>query len=235
MPHCMLSRMVDSLFLTLSGYIGCLYIVHLTHLVNLCILRPIYFFVVLFSFRCELYCMPYGKNVKLSLCLSTTPWKRMGEWMNISTFSYLGTEVSSRIHVPAALPPGKSPLYPLDRRLSGPQSRSGQYGEVKILAPTGTRTPTHRSSSQYPVTIPTVLSWLLYWMPYIVTFISVFCFVIFGQSNYMDVSLIYLSVKRLSKLSAIFLCIFLLCVLQNCLCYNVRYWWRHYSVCRMYY
>jgi hypothetical protein len=36
---------------------------------------------------------------------------------------------------------GKSPWYPLDRRLGGPQSRSGQYGEVKILDPTGTRTP----------------------------------------------------------------------------------------------
>jgi hypothetical protein len=35
--------------------------------------------------------------------------------------------------VPAALPPGKdSPArYPLDRRLGGPQSRSGRYGEEK--------------------------------------------------------------------------------------------------------
>jgi hypothetical protein len=35
---------------------------------------------------------------------------------------------------------GKSPRYPLDRRLSGPQRLSGQRGELKILAPTGTRT-----------------------------------------------------------------------------------------------
>jgi hypothetical protein len=34
------------------------------------------------------------------------------------------------------------PQYPLDRRPGGPRSRSGRYGEVKILAPTGTRTPT---------------------------------------------------------------------------------------------
>jgi hypothetical protein len=36
----------------------------------------------------------------------------------------------------------KSPQYPLDRRLSGPLSQSGQQGEVKILDTTGTRTPT---------------------------------------------------------------------------------------------
>jgi hypothetical protein len=42
-------------------------------------------------------------------------------------------------------PRGKSPLYPLDRRLGGPQSRSGRHGEVKILAPTGTR-PAHSQS-----------------------------------------------------------------------------------------
>jgi hypothetical protein len=38
-------------------------------------------------------------------------------------------------------PRGKSPRYPLDRRLDGPQSRSGRSGEEKILDPTGTRTP----------------------------------------------------------------------------------------------
>jgi hypothetical protein len=43
-------------------------------------------------------------------------------------------------------PQGKGPRYPLDRRLGGPQSRSGRFGEVKILTPTGIRTPTPRSS-----------------------------------------------------------------------------------------
>jgi hypothetical protein len=37
---------------------------------------------------------------------------------------------------------GRSLRYPLDRRLGGPQSRSGRCGEEKILDPTGTRTPT---------------------------------------------------------------------------------------------
>jgi hypothetical protein len=37
--------------------------------------------------------------------------------------------------------------YPLDRRLGRPQSQSGRRGEEKSLDPTGTRTPTTRSSS----------------------------------------------------------------------------------------
>jgi hypothetical protein len=40
-----------------------------------------------------------------------------------------------------------SPRYPLDRRLGGPQSRSGLFGEKEILDPTATRTQTPRSSS----------------------------------------------------------------------------------------
>jgi hypothetical protein len=32
-------------------------------------------------------------------------------------------------------PQGKSPWYPLDRRLGGPQSRSGRGGEEKIPSP----------------------------------------------------------------------------------------------------
>jgi hypothetical protein len=39
---------------------------------------------------------------------------------------------SGHIHVPAALPQGKSPWYPLDRRLGGPQIQSGRGGEKKI-------------------------------------------------------------------------------------------------------
>jgi hypothetical protein len=48
--------------------------------------------------------------------------------------------VSGQLHAPAALPPGKSPRYPFYRRLDGPQSRSGRYGEVKNFDPTETRT-----------------------------------------------------------------------------------------------
>jgi hypothetical protein len=67
-----------------------------------------------------------------------------GEWMYKSTFPcprHL-LQVSGQLHA--------QPLYrryALDRRLGGPQSRSGQFGEEKILDPTGIRTPTPRSSS----------------------------------------------------------------------------------------
>jgi hypothetical protein len=45
--------------------------------------------------------------------------------------------------------------------LGGPQSRSGRFGEEKILDPTGTRTATPRSFSPQLVAIPATLSRLL--------------------------------------------------------------------------
>jgi hypothetical protein len=80
---------------------------------------------------------------------SSTLWRRMGEWMYRSTFPWPRDwlEVSGQLHAPAALPPRKAAQYTLDRRLSGLQTPSGRYGEVKILDPTGTRTPTPRSFS----------------------------------------------------------------------------------------
>jgi hypothetical protein len=42
---------------------------------------------------------------------------------------------------------GKGHQYPLERRLGMPQSPSGRYGAVKMLDPTGTRTPTSPPSS----------------------------------------------------------------------------------------
>jgi hypothetical protein len=44
-------------------------------------------------------------------------------------------EVRGQIHAPAALPPGKDPWYPLDRRLDRPQNRSGRGGEEKNSLP----------------------------------------------------------------------------------------------------
>jgi hypothetical protein len=52
---------------------------------------------------------------------------------------------------------GKSSCYPLDRRLGGPQNRSGRGGEVKkYLASAGTRNPDYpaRSSALYHWAIP---------------------------------------------------------------------------------
>jgi hypothetical protein len=44
-------------------------------------------------------------------------------------------EVSGQLHAPAALPPGKEPLVPTDRRLGGPQSRYGRGDEQKNTQP----------------------------------------------------------------------------------------------------
>jgi hypothetical protein len=48
---------------------------------------------------------------------------------------------------PGRFTPGKDPRYPLDRKLGGPQSRTGRHGEVKILATTGTLGRPARSQS----------------------------------------------------------------------------------------
>jgi hypothetical protein len=49
--------------------------------------------------------------------------------------------VSGQLHAPATLPPGKNPRYLFYRRLGGPQSRSGRYGEVNIFDPPGLELP----------------------------------------------------------------------------------------------
>jgi hypothetical protein len=68
----------------------------------------------------------------------------MGELRYSSTILDLGTRMRNAVSfTPWQLYPlGKSPRYPLERRLGGPQNRSGRRGEEKILAPTGTRNPT---------------------------------------------------------------------------------------------
>jgi hypothetical protein len=57
-------------------------------------------------------------------------------------------EVGGKHHASAALPLGKEPSVRIGRGLGGPRSRSGRRQEDKIFDPTGTRTPTPRSSSQ---------------------------------------------------------------------------------------
>jgi hypothetical protein len=51
-------------------------------------------------------------------------------------------EVSVQLRAPADLPPGKElTQYHLDRRLGGPQSWSGRYGEENTLATALNLTP----------------------------------------------------------------------------------------------
>jgi hypothetical protein len=94
----------------------------------------------------------HGKKVKLSLCLANQALRHedvSGSGCIDPHSLDLGTScrwVGGFTPLPL-YPRGKSPRYPLDRRLSGPQSLSGQRGEEKVLDPTGTRTPTPWSSS----------------------------------------------------------------------------------------
>jgi hypothetical protein len=65
-------------------------------------------------------------------------------------------EVSGQLHTPAAFSQGKSPQYPLDRRLGGPQSHSGYGGGEKNSQPPPEiepQNPDHPAHSQS-------LSWL---------------------------------------------------------------------------
>jgi hypothetical protein len=97
---------------------------------------------------CE-FCVK-GKFV--SLCLISETLRHEGVWgRGCIDAHFLDLYTSWRWVVrltPRPLyPRGKTLRYPLDRRLSVPQSRSGRLGEEKILDPSGTRTPTRRSSS----------------------------------------------------------------------------------------
>jgi hypothetical protein len=83
----------------------------------------------------------------------------MREWM-YRRFLDLGTSWRWVVSFKARplYPRRKSLRYPLDRRLGGPQSRSGRRGEENILDhPTGTRTPTPRSSSPQPLCLRRML------------------------------------------------------------------------------
>jgi len=67
-------------------------------------------------------------------------------------------EVSGQLHAPAALPPGKSPHYSLDRWLGGLQNRSGRSGK-KVPYPRQKSNPGRPARSL--VTIRTEISRLL--------------------------------------------------------------------------
>jgi hypothetical protein len=85
--------------------------------------------------------MPSNAKATVLNQLSAAPWSHMGEWTCRSPFlrPRQQLEVSGQFHDPAALPPGRSPWYTLDRRLFWPQRRCEWRGEVNILDPSGTR------------------------------------------------------------------------------------------------
>jgi hypothetical protein len=77
-------------------------------------------------------------KVKLSLCFNWAPchWGVLGEWRYSST-QYLGTRWRWVVSFTPMrfYPQWKIPWYPMDRRLGGPQSRSGRGGEEKNPQP----------------------------------------------------------------------------------------------------
>jgi hypothetical protein len=88
-----------------------------------------------------------GKVVPVFNELST-PWRRMREWLYRSTFSWPRHYLEVVSFTPRPLyPRGKSPRYPLDRRLGGSQNQSGRRGEETILDPTMSSL-SHPASSQ---------------------------------------------------------------------------------------
>jgi hypothetical protein len=98
-----------------------------------------------------IYLLVSKVKVNLSVCLTNKALRHEGVWRadvhpHFLEFGLAGGEWSAS-RLCRFTPVGKSPRYPLDRRLSGPQSRSGRQGQEKIFDPTGTRTSTSLSSS----------------------------------------------------------------------------------------
>jgi hypothetical protein len=90
-------------------------------------------------------------KVKLSLCFNWVPRHEgvLGVEVSLHSFFDLGTRCRWVVSFTPRLfyPQGKSPWYPLDRRLGGPQSRSGRGCEEKNSQPLRESNPRHRSSS----------------------------------------------------------------------------------------
>jgi hypothetical protein len=77
----------------------------------------------------------FQSKVQVKLSLYLTKYRAMKTCLEV--------EGTGQLHAPATLHPEKNNLrYPLDRRLGGPQSRSGSGAEEKkIPAPPGNQTP----------------------------------------------------------------------------------------------
>jgi len=100
-------------------------------------------------------------------------------------------EVGVQFHAPAALPPGKSPCYPLDIRLGGPQRRSGRSGDQINSKPLpGLESPIIKSVAQlYTAELSRLLILPCYPVIYIAEtpFIGCFsCLQMAGQASFTD-------------------------------------------------
>jgi hypothetical protein len=106
-----------------------------------------------------------GKKVKLFLCL--TKHHAMKTYWGVEVYLHAFFELDTRWRCMVSCTPwplypqGKSPWYPLYRRLDGPQIRSGHGGEEKNSQPPPGIEPLNPDRpARSLVTIPTELSWL---------------------------------------------------------------------------
>jgi hypothetical protein len=87
-----------------------------------------------------------GNAVSVRNWLTTTPWRRMGEWKYRSMYPWPRQwfEVSGQFHAPAALPPGKiSPCTYWIGCWVGPRTSLDDVERRKILAPTVLKLRSH--------------------------------------------------------------------------------------------
>jgi hypothetical protein len=82
--------------------------------------------------------------ISWNFTVSNTSWRNMGSGCMYPRFLDLGTSWRCVVSFTPRpfLTTGNSPWYPLDKRLIGPQGRSGRYGEENILDPTRVLTQT---------------------------------------------------------------------------------------------
>jgi hypothetical protein len=104
-----------------------------------------------------------GKVVSVLNWLSTIPWRHVGKWRHSSNILDIGTRLRWVLRFTLRpFYPREKCRYGLCRRLGGPQSRSGPYGEEKNIPPLGEIE--HRLVScpaRSLVAIPTELSRLI--------------------------------------------------------------------------
>jgi hypothetical protein len=84
----------------------------------------------------------FGVIKRVVYIVTAGPWRHIVEWTYRSSVLDVGTRWRWMVSF-TPLPlysRGKSPRYPLYRRMGGPQSPSGHCGEEKNLAPAGNRT-----------------------------------------------------------------------------------------------
>jgi hypothetical protein len=76
------------------------------------------------------------KKIFVLILIKRQPMKMYVEievWVHV--FLTWSPDESGQLHIPAALPPGKSPRYLLDKRLGGPQKQSERDAEETNLRP----------------------------------------------------------------------------------------------------